>query len=295
MQAHTRARLLNTATNANTNNTTATTTTPSTGMRVLGCRKPGRSGGFSANLLSEADVGVDCWDTIRNMGDYASRLKLDKRAIPRVTVSKDGSRPISVEDDIFPRHFFNRVSGQFIDSAENRAAALVSVDFGNPHRNSPGFVGEMWKEQRPTSSRRDEKTGTTRMPEIDGGGEGEDEAQVLGKRARGAEGEDANPPSVEEPDTAVGRPRATETRPVRERGATPQEHARKKSSHAAAPQQQPYLTNVTEAHLTNSTVKPHIKLPQGWIVAWSKTNSRWYFNNVSSKRSVWELDKVSIK
>ena len=44
--------------------------------------------------------------------------------------------------------------------------------------------------------------------------------------------------------------------------------------------------------LTDPNSKPNLQLPQGWIIAWSRSNKRWYFNHIPTKRSVWEYHLV---
>jgi len=44
---------------------------------------------------------------------------------------------------------------------------------------------------------------------------------------------------------------------------------------------------LTEAQMTNKAVKPNIKLPQPWMIFWSNSNKRWYFNDTAKNKSIW--------
>ena len=44
--------------------------------------------------------------------------------------------------------------------------------------------------------------------------------------------------------------------------------------------------------LQNPNAKPTIKIPEGWICVWSKSQKRWYFFDTKTNKSVWEPDKL---
>ena len=46
------------------------------------------------------------------------------------------------------------------------------------------------------------------------------------------------------------------------------------------------------AQLQNPNAKPNIKIPEGWICVWSKSQKRWYFFDTKTNKSVWEPDKL---
>jgi len=56
------------------------------------------------------------------------------------------------------------------------------------------------------------------------------------------------------------------------------------STQASSPQQHKDITE----QLQNQSVKPSIKLPEGWICVWSKSQKRWYFFDTSTNKSVWD-------
>jgi len=54
--------------------------------------------------------------------------------------------------------------------------------------------------------------------------------------------------------------------------------------------QQPQQDIATQ--LQNPSVKPRLKLREGWICVWSKSQKRWYFFDTKTNKSVWDPEQV---
>ena len=58
--------------------------------------------------------------------------------------------------------------------------------------------------------------------------------------------------------------------------------------------QQPQPQEDIAAQMQNPGAKPNIKLPEGWICVWSKSQKRWYFFDTRTNKSVWDPDHVKV-
>ena len=48
-------------------------------------------------------------------------------------------------------------------------------------------------------------------------------------------------------------------------------------------------------NLENPDIKPTNKLPEGWVVVWSKSQKRWYYFHKITNKSVWDIKQMNIK
>ena len=63
------------------------------------------------------------------------------------------------------------------------------------------------------------------------------------------------------------------------------------SGHSKQPQQQQQDLTM---QLQNPGEKPKIKLPEGWICSWSKSQKRWYFFDTRTNKSVWDPEHIKM-
>jgi hypothetical protein len=61
------------------------------------------------------------------------------------------------------------------------------------------------------------------------------------------------------------------------------------ASHTDSQKQQ----DITE-QLHNPDAKPTIKLPEGWVCVWSKSQKRWYFFDTRANKSVWDIERIKV-
>jgi hypothetical protein len=46
--------------------------------------------------------------------------------------------------------------------------------------------------------------------------------------------------------------------------------------------------------LNNPDAKPNIKLPEGWVCVWSRSQKRWYFFDTRANKSVWDIERIKV-
>ncbi|GMI49059.1 hypothetical protein TrCOL_g4054 [Triparma columacea] len=251
------------------------------GLRVKGVKAQGRTG-RTGTILEMGGVGVNVWDRIKDMSDYSETRVLSSSPISDVTVRANGEKAEGFDDDVFPACFFNRVTGGFADTKLSREAALVGVDFGNPHRQAGAFVGSMYEGSRPE--------GKGRKRSLEGGGGREEEGEGMVMMMGNKEGGEEERKSEDEEGEKRQRKATEEKQQSKTTTTQPAMTA------TSAPPPTPAVNNTStqnqQIDLTDPNSKPNLQLPQGWIVAWSRSNKRWYFNHIPTKRSVWEYHLV---
>ncbi|KAL3782882.1 hypothetical protein HJC23_006934 [Cyclotella cryptica] len=135
--------------------------------------------GIGASTINETNINI--------MGDFRERLHWSRAPLTgyggsnstAVTTLPDGSPTFSVDDDVFPMSFFNPKTGDFIDNAQNRERARLSINFGNPFEEKRGgsIVPEQYS-QRPSTPPSTPPRDAFESVED----EGEGEAAFTGKR-----------------------------------------------------------------------------------------------------------------
>ncbi|GMI02843.1 hypothetical protein TrVE_jg4755 [Triparma verrucosa] len=200
---------------------------------------------------------------ISEQGNHRNRKVNESDLLRLNTIGRDGIWEGRYDDDAFPPQFFHPITGQFTDSPEARRMG-VNVDFGNPFASREPTIGEVWSSQRKKRKKKIEEAG--------------EEEGVFAFAKVGEEDEKEEVPLP---------PTSSTTPPVTPKTATQSPPGGGASGGGGTGGQ-----SLTEEQLTDEKNKPSVRLPKDWVLAWSRSNKRWYFYNIPSKKSVWELAHV---